>query len=115
MAPCRVRWIERVDLAIYPAVAGTPTPAPHGAMSRLSRAADYSRLSLAAAAALVLTGAQAGGRAASHGLVSLAVTATVVNLVVKPPYAGVGRGVISGRVARGWLPPKAARPHTTRC
>ena len=86
MASRRVRWIEdaeRVDLAIYAAVAGTPTPALDGAMSRLSRAADYSRLSLTAAAALVLTGAQ-GRRAASHGLVSLAVTATVVNVVVKP-------------------------------
>ena len=87
MAPRRVRWIEdaeRVDLAIYAAVAGTPTPALDGAMSRLSRAADYSRLSLTAAAVLALTGAQAGRRAASHGLVSLAVTATVVNVVVKP-------------------------------
>ena len=67
MTPRRVRWIEdaeRVDLAIYAAVAGTPTPALDGAMSRLSRAAVYSRLSLTAAAVLALTGAQGGRRAA---------------------------------------------------
>ena len=65
MARRRVRWIEdveRVDLAIYAAVAGTPTPALDGAMTRLSRAADYSRLSLTAAAALILTGGQPGRR-----------------------------------------------------
>ena len=46
----RPRWIEdaeRLDLAIYAAVARTPTPALDVAMSRLSRTADYSRLSLA--------------------------------------------------------------------
>ena len=60
------RWIEdaeRVDIAIYAAVARTPTPALDGAMSRLSRAADYSRLSLTAAALLALTG---GGPAAAQ-------------------------------------------------
>ena len=59
-------WIEdaeRVDIAIYAAVARTPTPALDGAMSRLSRAADYSRLSLIAAALLALTG---GGPAAAR-------------------------------------------------
>ena len=86
MATRRARWIEnaeRVDLAIDAAVASTPAPALDGAMSRLSRAADSPRLSLTAAAALVLTWAQAGLRAASHGLVALAATATVVNVVVK--------------------------------
>ena len=46
-APGRPRWIEdaeRFDLAIYAAIARTPTPALDKAMSRLSRAADYSRL-----------------------------------------------------------------------
>ena len=50
-------WIEdaeRLDLAIYAAIARTPTPALDVAMSRLSRAADYSRLSLASAALLAL-------------------------------------------------------------
>ena len=50
--PRRPRWIEdaeRLDLAIYAAIARTPTPALDVAMSRLSRAADYSRLSLTSA------------------------------------------------------------------
>jgi membrane-associated phospholipid phosphatase len=86
-APGLLRWIEdaeRVDLAIYAAIARTPTPALDGAMSRLSRAADYSRLSLAAAALLALTGGPTGRRAAANGLASLGVAATVVNLAVKP-------------------------------
>jgi undecaprenyl-diphosphatase len=53
-------------------------------MSRLSRAADYSRLSLASAAVLALTGGRKGRRAAVIGLASVAVTATVANLIAKP-------------------------------
>jgi membrane-associated phospholipid phosphatase len=53
-------------------------------MSRLSRAADYSRLSIASAAVLALAGGRAGRRAAVIGLASVAVTATVANLVAKP-------------------------------
>jgi undecaprenyl-diphosphatase len=52
-------------------------------MARLSRAADYSKLSLGAAAVLALSGRR-GRRAATFGLSSLAVTATVVNVAVKP-------------------------------
>ena len=86
-APRLRDWIEdaeRVDIAIYAAVARTSTPALDGAMGRLSRAADYSRLSLIAAALLALTGGRTGRRAAAQGLASLAVTATVVNIAVKP-------------------------------
>src|SRR5688500_11481235 len=53
-------------------------------MSRLSEAADYSRLSLASAAGLALLGGRAGRRAATHGLLSLGVTAAVINIAVKP-------------------------------
>ena len=73
-----------MDLAIYAAIARTPTPALDDAMSRLSRAADYSRLSLASAALLALCGGRTGRRATSMGLASLGVTATVVNVLVKP-------------------------------
>jgi membrane-associated phospholipid phosphatase len=69
--PRRPRWVEdaeRLDLALYAAIAATDTPALDRAMSRLSRAADYSRLSLSAAGLLA----------------SVGVTATVVNTVVKP-------------------------------
>jgi undecaprenyl-diphosphatase len=76
--------VERLDLACYAAIASTPTPTLDRAMARLSRAADYSRLSLGAAAGLALLGGPPGRRAAVSGLASLALTATVVNILVKP-------------------------------
>ena len=76
--------VERLDVGVYAAIARTPTPAMDRAMSRLSRAADYSRLSLASAAVLTLTGGRGGRRAAVIGLASVAVTATVANLIAKP-------------------------------
>jgi membrane-associated phospholipid phosphatase len=82
-----IRWledIERVDVALYAAIAQTPTPALDRAMARLSEGANYSRLSLAAAAALAVTGGRRGRRAAAVGLASVGVTAAVVNLGVKP-------------------------------
>ena len=81
------RWldeVERLDVGVYAAIARTPTPAIDRAMSRLSRAADYSRLSLASAAVLALAGGRGGRRAAVIGLASVAVTATVANLIAKP-------------------------------
>jgi undecaprenyl-diphosphatase len=82
--PAWVEDVERLDLAVYAAVARTPTPALDGAMSGLSHAADYSKLSVTAAAALALGGGTHGRRAASGGLAALAVTAAVVNIAVKP-------------------------------
>jgi membrane-associated phospholipid phosphatase len=81
------RWLadaEQVDGALYAAIAGTPTPALDNIMSRLSRAANYSRLSIASAGALALVGGPSGPRAAAVGLSSVGLTATVVNIVVKP-------------------------------
>jgi membrane-associated phospholipid phosphatase len=78
------RDATRVDVALYAAIAQTPTPILDGAMARLSHAADFSRLSLASAAVLAATGGRTGRRAAAHGLAAVAVTATVVNLVAKP-------------------------------
>jgi membrane-associated phospholipid phosphatase len=75
---------KRVDVAVYAAIAATPTPSLDLAMGRLSRAADYSRLSLASAALLALGGGRAGRRAATMGLASVGVAATAINVVVKP-------------------------------
>jgi undecaprenyl-diphosphatase len=83
----RPSWIEdaeRLDLAVYAAVARTPTPTLDAAASKLSSAADYSRLSLASAALLALAGGRTGRRAAAHGLAALGVTSAVVNIAVKP-------------------------------
>lgn len=79
-------WLDdarRIDEAVYTAIARTPTPALDRGMSTLSRAANYSRLSMASAAALALLGGHSGRRAAVEGLSSVAVTSAVVNLVVK--------------------------------
>jgi membrane-associated phospholipid phosphatase len=80
-------WLEdgeRIDVAVYAAVAQTPTPALDRAMARLSGAADYSRLSLVSAAVLAATGGRRGRRAATLGLASVGVAASVVNLGLKP-------------------------------
>ena len=80
-------WLDdaqRVDVAVYAAIAQTPTPTLDRAMSRLSQAANYSRLSIASAAVLAAVGGQTGRRAAAGGLASVAVTSSVVNLLVKP-------------------------------
>jgi len=80
-------WLEdaeRIDVAIYAAIAQTPTPSLDRAMSRLSQAANYSRLSIASAAVLAALGGETGRRAAASGLASVAVTSSVVNLLVKP-------------------------------
>ena len=49
-------------------------------MGRLSRVADYSRLSLASAALLALAGGRTRRRAAVQGLASLGLAAAVVNI-----------------------------------
>jgi undecaprenyl-diphosphatase len=76
--------VRRLDLACYAAVASSSTPTLDRAMAALSRAADYSRISLGAAGCLALLGRAPGRRAARSGLSAVAVTATVVNVAVKP-------------------------------
>jgi membrane-associated phospholipid phosphatase len=75
---------DRIDRAVYAAVAGTDTPQLDRAMRRLSRAADYSKLSITAGVLLALGGGPTGRRAATSGLASVAATATIVNALVKP-------------------------------
>jgi undecaprenyl-diphosphatase len=75
---------ERIDVAVYRAIAVTPTPRLDVAMRRLSTAANYSRLSIASAALLAVAGGPRGRRAAALGLSCVATTATFVNVVVKP-------------------------------
>ena len=76
--------VTRLDVAVYGAIAATPTPVLDEVMRRVSRAADYSRLWLGSAALLAIAGGETGRRAAAHGLASIAVTSALVNLVLKP-------------------------------
>jgi membrane-associated phospholipid phosphatase len=89
-----------VDRAIYSAVAATPTPSLDEPLRRLSNAANNSRLWLAIATGLRVTGGQAGRRAAVRGTVAIGVTSALVNLAVKsawsrqrPNRAGAGAPV----------------------
>lgn len=74
---------ERVDQAVYGAVAATSTSQLDRAMRRLSEAANYSRLWIATSAVLAASGPR-GRVAAGSGLAAIAATSAVANLVVKP-------------------------------
>jgi membrane-associated phospholipid phosphatase len=76
--------LERVDAAAYEAIARRPSPRLDGLMRGLSRAADYSKLSLSFAGLLAMGGGPRGRAAAIGGLASLAVTAAIVNVAIKP-------------------------------
>lgn len=83
----RVGWqeeIEKLDAALYAAVAATPTPSLDRWFRRLSRAADHSKLWVGGAAALATAGGRPGQRAAVNGLASVAVSSAVVNMLLKP-------------------------------
>jgi undecaprenyl-diphosphatase len=75
--------LERIDAAVYRAVAATPSPALDGVLRRASRAADRSFLWIGIATGLALSGPR-GRRAATRGLASIALASAVVNLGLKP-------------------------------
>jgi undecaprenyl-diphosphatase len=80
-------WLEdahRLDLAVYAAVAATPTPTMDECLRRLSGAADHSKLWLGCSAALAAVGGGRGRRAAENGMATVALTSAVVNLALKP-------------------------------
>jgi membrane-associated phospholipid phosphatase len=86
-APRASGWIHvlnRLDVAVYAAIAATPTPAMDVVLRRLSRAANYSRLWLGCSVLLGACGGKRRRRAAANGLTSIALTSAVVNLVLKP-------------------------------
>lgn len=82
--PAWLRDAESVDVAVYDAIIRTPTPSLDRHMSRLTQAADYSRLWLGSAAILAATRGPRGRRAAATGLAADVVTSAVANLLVKP-------------------------------
>jgi undecaprenyl-diphosphatase len=87
VAPILKAWREdadRVDVAVYAAIAATPTPAMDVGLRRLSRAADKSRLWFGCAVLLGAAGGARGRAAATNGLVSIGLTSAVVNLALKP-------------------------------
>jgi len=78
-----LRSAHELDVHLFRRVAGTSTPVLDAPLRRLSTAANYSRVSMAAAAALVLVGGPRGRRAAATGLACVAVTSATTNLALK--------------------------------
>jgi membrane-associated phospholipid phosphatase len=90
------------DVAAYRAIAGTSMPMIDEPLRRLSSAANYSRLSMAAAAALAVAGGARGRRAAVTGMASVALASATVNIGAKLLTRRVrpdreGHGVITDR------------------
>ncbi|CAJ1586191.1 bifunctional phosphatase PAP2/diacylglycerol kinase family protein [[Mycobacterium] wendilense] len=86
----RARGLQRItqgmgtlDREVFDAIANSPTPLLDTVMPPLTRAADHSKLWLAIAAALVASGRPNAQRAATRGVVTLAVTSLVTNQVAK--------------------------------
>lgn len=78
-----LRDLGRLDLAVYRAIAQTPTPTLDQPLRRLSDVATRSKLWLGIAGAMALVGGKTGRRAALNGIVALAVDSAVVNLAGK--------------------------------
>jgi undecaprenyl-diphosphatase len=76
--------LNRLDIAVYAAIAATPTPRMDVALRRLSLAANYSRLWLGCATLLAGFGGERGRGAAENGLAAIGLSSAVVNLVLKP-------------------------------
>jgi membrane-associated phospholipid phosphatase len=85
--PRTPRWLrdaERIDVAVYAAVAQTATPSLDRAMRALSRAADRSMPWLGSAALLAALRGPLGWRAARTGISAIAVASALVNMGLKP-------------------------------
>ncbi|MDT7712210.1 MAG: hypothetical protein QOG46_899 [Pseudonocardiales bacterium] len=82
-AVASLREVGRLDLAVYRAIADTPTPTLDHWMRRLSDAADRSRLWLVIATVIAAAGGGDGRRAAGAGLVAVVVDSAVVNVGFK--------------------------------
>lgn len=97
-----LRQVSDIDLAVYRAIASTPSPSLDEPMRRLSNAANRSVIWLAIAGGLFVLGGRAGRRAAVAGVASIGVASATVNLGMKSLYPRerpdrFGAGVIEDR------------------
>jgi len=81
--PDPVTAAKRVDLALFRWTARRPGPVLDRVMPVLSHAADFSRLWLAIAALLGLSGRQRWRRAAGRGLLAVALASLTANVAAK--------------------------------
>ena len=75
--------LAQVDLAVYRAIAGTPTPILDEPLRRLSGLANHSKLWLGVAVAMFALGGRRGRENAVTGLVAVGINSAVVNLPMK--------------------------------
>jgi len=98
--------VDATDIAAGDAIVGTATPRLDRVLVGVSNAANYSRLWLATAAAAAIVGGGRGRRASYQGVLAIALTSTVTNLVLKPlarrprPARSDGRPVPDSRRVR---------------
>ena len=76
--------LNKLDQAVYAAVAASPTPSLDTGLRRLSDAANYSRISGGISIGLAALGGPKGRKAALRGMASIGVTSAVLNALVKP-------------------------------
>jgi membrane-associated phospholipid phosphatase len=87
--------LTRLDLAMYRAIAETPTPTLDEPVRRLSNVADHSKLWLMVAGMIAALGGSSGRRTALTALGAVAVNSVVVNV----PLKMLGRRARPDRVA----------------
>lgn len=101
------RQVDALDIAVFDAVANTPSAVLDVTMPPLTRAADRSVLWFAVAAVLALTGRRRARQAAVRGLVSIGITSLIANQVSKrlhrrprPSIAQVPQQRLAHRIPR---------------
>jgi undecaprenyl-diphosphatase len=75
--------LGQLDVAVYRAIAATPTPTLDAPLRRLTGWANHSKLWLAIAAGLFAFGGRAGRRAAVTGVAAIGVNSAIVNVPLK--------------------------------
>ncbi|MFW0792843.1 diacylglycerol kinase family protein [Gordonia sp. CPCC 205515] len=75
--------LGHLDAEIFDSIARSPSPGLDATMPTLTRAADHSKLWMAIAAGMAMSGKPAAQRGAARGLATLAVTSLVTNQVAK--------------------------------
>jgi undecaprenyl-diphosphatase len=75
--------LNQLDLAIYRAIAATPTPTLDEAMRRLSRFADHSKPWIIVAAGMGVFGGRRGRRVMLDGLAAIALSSALVSIPAK--------------------------------
>ena len=77
------KGLGTLDAEVFDAVAHSPSPLLDRAMPALTRAADHSKMWLAIAAAMAMSGSRSAHRGAGRGLVTLAATSLITNQLAK--------------------------------